>query len=241
MIRRGLNVITGSAVYLFSLEAAEYLVSHNRENKIKDKIFTDYSSDKIRILSYRPSYYYREFNIFRVINKDAEIASVEKFKDLVRQSYSLSIELPKLIKSIDKNLYDVLHIVLKNKHINSNINKDILTFNDKIKDDVTSLLANKHGIVIDTIDTFDNMDMIDSSILSIISNTNESQSFVKSLEDVGVNDKYRVVPLNKVDTFCRNKFINVVNNNNRIDQKALGNTNSNYYYLNTNIKNLYSY
>jgi len=226
--RRTINAVSGTALFLVSVEISDFLVHQRREKRLKEKIFNDVNNidNNTNKLQYQPSYFYKEFiNIRHRLTQSGEIAAIDRYKDLIKQSYSLSKELPILINNIDKNLYDILNIILKNKHINNDINKmNTLSYNDKMKNDVTIMLAEKHGIVINNINPLDNIDSIDASILSFLSNFDDAQSFIKTIEDTNIDDKYRVVPLNHIDTFCRNDFLNIINNNNSTttnDQKTL--------------------
>lgn len=219
---RSLNAVTGCASFLLSIEAADVIVQLRKEKKLRDKIFhsKDHNIDKVHVaVPYQPSYFYKEFiSIQHKLTQLGEIAACDRFKDLIRQSMSLGRELPELINSIDKNLYGALNIVLKTKHVNNNIDINNLTYSDKVKGDVTSILGKHHGIYINAIESFENVDIgsIDS-----LTNSDEARSFVKEVEEIGVNDKYRVVPLNQVDTFQRNTFINIIKANSNLGQREL--------------------
>ena len=194
-----INAITGSAVFLFTLEASEYIFSQSKLDLIQSKIFKDdqiidNKNKLIQKQSYQPSYNsdimcYEKKKIKMIIN---ELPIKEKFKDLVKQSYSLSKEMDILLNNIDKNLYDILNIVLKGKHINDKINMNKLNYNDIIKENVNNTLL-KHGIYINTFNSSNVIESIDDNISSI----DEAKLFIKSIENE-VDDKFRIIPKGSV-------------------------------------------
>lgn len=230
--RYTINALTGSAVFLFTIELAEYSIQKLHSSRLQSKIFKDEQIvDKKKLQnqivndmsknSYQPSYNsdlmiweFRNSITYLSKTKINDAPIKEKVKDLIKQSYSLSKELDILVSSIDKNFYDILYNIKMGKHINDKINANKLNYNDAIKKSVDNTLESKHGIYISTFDSSNVLENIDD-----VSLIDEAKSFINNIKDV--DDKFRIIPKNKIDTFGRSNFITVVDNNRNNDQKEL--------------------